>query len=201
MHLSPPPHAASLHTSTSPSTPLHRLVEAQSENWSTHLLHMWGRMQGFSWTIHKEREEHIFQTSLQLDVEKWKWETVRWTSNEHSEHTSLLEGEDSKLSSCSRCLLDDSAPGGDGEPEPGDCRGGSRVGTEGTTQSVNWNPQVRTMHHVLPNKLGCPHIGQLGSLWTWADDEIYITPTKKTSFEFYDISHSICILSCTDSCL
>lgn len=41
---------------------------------------------------------------------------------QRAEPTSLLEGEESKLLSCSRCLLEDSAPGGEGEPEAGDCR-------------------------------------------------------------------------------
>lgn len=46
-------------------------------------------------------------------------------NKKHGKPTSLPEG-DSKLSSCSS-LLQDSAPGGDGEPERGDWKGRRRI--------------------------------------------------------------------------
>jgi len=83
---------------------------------------MWGRTRGFSWSVERERgrerERDFFQASLQLDVNGTRLCRAGWRNT----LTSLLEGGVSKLSSCSRRLLDASAPGGEGEPdEPGDC--------------------------------------------------------------------------------
>lgn len=86
--------------------------------WSAYLLHMWGMMQGFSWTNETEKKINYF---LSLDGQT----KVKNKNKKHGKPTSLPEG-DSKLSSCSS-LLQDSAPGGDGEPERGDWKGRSRI--------------------------------------------------------------------------
>lgn len=64
------------------------------------------------------------QKKNQLLFVSW-WSNKGEKNKKHGKPTSLPEG-DSKLSSCSS-LLQDSAPGGDGEPERGDWKGRSRI--------------------------------------------------------------------------
>lgn len=115
---------------------------------------MWERMQGFSWTIGRKEKFFNFWNSEDEKVRRqWCVNNIQW----HAEHTSLLEGEDSKLSSCSRCLLDDSAPGGDGEPEPGDCREKTQCGkrkpnTICKEKSLSWDQAPVWMYHMLTNE-------------------------------------------------
>lgn len=50
-----------------------------TRGWSTHLLHMWGRMQGFSWTIKKESRIHYFNLVCKSYITQWKyWKVKCW---------------------------------------------------------------------------------------------------------------------------